>query len=120
MPLGAFLKDHPNEPRYWREFEEPLTTVYGRKWLHEVFMELGATAVRTDENGDVSTSEEDLNAAIKFYSGSTPEYLRRKGIDPDNLQVDKVVDLCQLVMVLAEEDRFNRWLWAHREFLVAT
>jgi DNA polymerase-1 len=103
MPLGRWKKFARKDDE-WEVFRNPLASGPGKEWLEEIFKELGATAMRrTDKSKEISTNKDDLKAAIDFYMGSDDSVLRRKGINPDTLQRDKIKDLCELIMAVTGE-----------------
>lgn len=83
-------------------YKSPLATTAGKEALTEAFHRAGALIMRTTEKtGALSTSKDDMAAAVRFYSD--PDRLKAKGIDPESVDVDTIKDLCELVADVTSE-----------------
>jgi DNA polymerase-1 len=101
MPLGKWTT-YKRKENYFEEFASPLASKPGKEWLEHIFKDLGAPVMRrTEKSKDISTGKDDLRAAIDFYSD--PQKLRRAKIDPSKVQLDKITDLCELIMSVTGE-----------------
>lgn len=114
MPLGRWKKFVRKDDE-WEAFKNPLASGPGKEWLEEILKELGATAMRrTDKSKEISTNKDDLKAAIEFYTTTDAATLRRKGINPDTLQRDRIKELCELIMAVTGERTVYQTIEAHR------
>ena len=114
MPLGRWKRFQRKDDE-WEEFRSPLASGPGKEWLESVFKEMGATAMRrTDKSKEISTNKDDLKAAIEFYTTTDAATLRRKGINPDSLQRDRIKDLCELIMAVTGERTVYQTIDTHR------
>lgn len=112
MPLGK-MTTFKRKENYFERFKSPLASTPGKEWLEVVFKDLGAPVMRrTEKSKEISTNKDDLRAAIEFYSD--PSKLRRKGIDPKTVQVDKFTDLCELIMAVTGERTVYQTIEKHR------
>lgn len=102
VPRGRW-KHYKTKPSVWQAFSAPLRTTEGKQALEEAIAALGVTRMRrTDKTNDISTSREDLEAAIEFYSD--PERMKKKRMQPLSKEnSDAFAELCKLVISVTTE-----------------